>query len=701
MPSSHRVQEIFQVLLASLFIGLFCIFLELVESSRTQHWTGWSGADWLGVARALSIYVLTALLLMTGLFLVTARLLSERWHLFVPATCTILLFSFLPLLTADSSRLLPDFASWISFPIAGAFIGLWLFVSKTKSVSTTAFLVASVAIMLCSAHVYRFLHELYSVRAGMDELSQYRFLTFGRSLGVSLTWLAFGIIFGLLLTRRHYARLGSGKRVAVFFALGIVSLPVGLSLWPSAKALGRPDGPSLLLITADTMRADVSSVYGGNAETPNLEALAQNAVVFDRAYSLAPWTLPSLCAMMSSQYPPGLDVDAPDGSEGSRWTILATGGDYWLPPDQPQFYEMLRENDVRMGAFCGNFGMLGQYWLWKQFDVRTLSGSGGLERRGPLEHSPLLQDLVVRVFPSIVEERPADSTRVLTRLAESFLKHHRDKPFFLWVHYFDPHTPYDPPQEFRIEGEDTAYLSLPNAVEPDRRDFAKRLYESEVRYVDDGVGRIIGALDRYGLGESTYVCFTSDHGEELWDRLMHMHGYSLFEEQIHVPLLISGPGIEPRRTDVPTSAIDLIPSFASMLGVEPSSSWRGRSLFERIQHDEPFAGTPSPVFVQSNLTSEGKGSSPLQAIVTPEFKLIRRLGTERSSLYNLENDPGEKTNVRGVNRGLTRDLSSQLNHWTESFQSTLFEFEQRFGHLRDQSLDAEQEEVLRGMGYLN
>lgn len=488
-------------------------------------------------------------------------------------------------------------------------------------------------------------------------------------------------------------------------------LPATLLWTPWLAGTGRrPVGPNLLLITADAMRADYGSLYGGDTPTPSLESLAARGVVFDRAYTVGPWTVPSLCGMIASKYPPGLTPGAPDEQQAREELGYHQLASYWLDEEGKTLADRLHfEKGYATSAYMGNLAVIFHDWMFKGFRPHVFLDALSYSRRGRLDLFPTLQAALTRPFPRLSRERTIDSTRTLQAYTVNFLRRHRNRSFFLWVHFMDPHTPFDPPDAFRTDfargmtppwNEEYpprgAFVDIGEQLTADQRRVARDLYEGEIRYVDHAVGRILRELAALGLEERTYVFFSSDHGEELYDRGRFGHGYSLFEEQLRVPMVAAGPGVAPRRVEAPISHIDLIPTFADLLGVEARPSWRGRSLAGVLRGTEA-APPAEPIFAQGTHYTRYE-PEPQQTVITEQHKLIRGLESGTVALYDLDADPGERDNrVQDLPETAAR-LQSLLDDWAASFPASFGEFAQGDAALRPPTDDVRR--LFEDLGYL-
>jgi arylsulfatase A-like enzyme len=292
----------------------------------------------------------------------------------------------------------------------------------------------------------------------------------------------------------------------------------GAVLAPLTSSIRRP-APLLnvLLITLDTTRADRLSPYGlMDGAMPHLDRLAREGVVFDRAYTVAPLTLPAHASVMTGLLPP---------SHGVR-----DNADAALAPAHTTLAEVLRSRGFRTGAFVGSTVLAGDRGLAQGFDVyRWGEADGSHERRA---------DVVVGE-------------------ALSWLEVNADSSFFLWTHLNDPHLPYDPPEPFR-------------SARIDR-------YVGEIMFVDTQIGRLLDLLDRRRLTGRTVVIVAADHGEGLGEHGEATHGLFVYDAVLRVPLIVRTPGISRRRVEGLASLTDLFPTVLELLRL-PTLPSDGRSL---------------------------------------------------------------------------------------------------------------------------
>ncbi|MBV8202854.1 MAG: sulfatase [Acidobacteria bacterium] len=434
--------------------------------------------------------------------------------------------------------------------------------------------------------------------------------------------------------------LQPGARGANLVAWGPVALTgAGAGTKATAGAGRRERPPNIVVILVDTLRRDRLTPYGYRRETsPEIgRRLAAAGTVVEDAYSQAPWTLPSVVALMTGRYPGELL-----GSDLSA---------YGIPAGITPIAERLARAGYETAGFLAN---------------PTMHVGAGFERGFDTFYAP----------PADVEwlRRHADD---LNRHALPWLAAYQDqaRPFFLYLHYIDPHDPYENPEtagnhspfegEYRgpvagdwVNGIYTGKLTLPDPP----RDLAhlSALYDSEVHYVDRAIGQVLAALRPEVLAH-TLVALTADHGEELLDHGGWKHGQTLYEEQVHVPLIVRWDGHVPagKRLSGTVRLLDMAPTLAAAAGAPPDPGWEGLDLLPALTGAARLAERPA--------FSEGLSGGPLRAAaVLGRWKLmvfnraepfapadglqdhlwrqdLARLA--RLELYDLARDPGERHNL--------------------------------------------------------
>ncbi len=355
--------------------------------------------------------------------------------------------------------------------------------------------------------------------------------------------------------------------------------------------------PNLVLVTLDTVRADHLGCYGdGAAVTPALDRLAAEGIRFAQASSPVPLTLPSHTTLLTGLLPPhhGLRNNGAGALHGETAT-LAT---------------LLAGQGYRTGAFVGAFVLDHRFGLNRGFEVYD----------DEVPRDP-------RAGAALEQERPG---RDVVDRALAWLEREDPRPFFLWVHLYDAHAPYQPPPTWA-------------ARHPGRP------YDAEISEVDEQVGRIVAALDDRGLAKRTVVAVAADHGEGLGEHGELTHGLLLYEPTLRVPLLVRAPGrLAPRVVETPVSLVDVAPTLAGLLGqalpAPAKGSLDGRDLAAALLK----GGEPAP----ADLYAETRypaifGWSPLAALRRRDLKYI---SAPQPELYDLRRDPKEAANLAAAGR---------------------------------------------------
>jgi len=357
---------------------------------------------------------------------------------------------------------------------------------------------------------------------------------------------------------------------------------------------------NVLLLTLDTTRADHLGCYAAenvyqhrSAKTPYLDALAARGVRFAHAVAQVPLTLPSHACIFTGTYPVVHQ--------------LRDMGGFVLDPRHVTLAAMARSAGFLTAAFVGSKAVGRHFGLNHGFDVYD-DQMPSYEEPGKL--------------PGIFQERRATATtdRVL-----EWLKQHGHSRFFVWVHYYDPHAPYDPPEPFK-----TIYRLDP--------------YSGEIAYTDEQAGRLLQFLYKEGLRDHTLVVVIGDHGEGLNDHGEGTHGIFLYEDTLHVPLIIAGPGIPPGKViSAQVRSIDLLPTIAEFLELPPNSAAQGVTLWPLMKRGQPIVGKGSNyAYLETLYPKTYMNWSELRGMRTDRWKFIL---APRPELYDLERDPGEKENV--------------------------------------------------------
>jgi choline-sulfatase len=407
-------------------------------------------------------------------------------------------------------------------------------------------------------------------------------------------------------------------------------------------ACEREHRPNVLVITIDTTRADRLGCYGfGLAHTPAIDRLAREGVRCLNVASSAPITLPAHCSIMTGLYPP---------AHGVR-----DNGNYALGPEAVTLAERLQTSGYRTGAFVSAAVLTRRYGLDQGFEVYD-------------------DDLWSEDEPQLfmIRERPASRTadRALSWL-EEWRTHARPQPFFLWVHFFDPHQPYD------VKSIDLAALT-------------PTPYDAEIAEADRGVGRLIDWLRTQHALDDTLVVLTADHGESLGEHGEPTHGVFIYDATIRVPLIWRLPGVLPPGTTYPGPVrhIDIVPTILAVLGLPGGETTQGANLLGALQGRTPPLDLTQ--YSEARLAEEGFGMAPLFGVRHDGRKWIQAPHPE---LYDLHGDPGELHNLYPAQAAAARPLQTDL-------ESVVADSERRALTAPTREIDRETEDMLRALGYL-
>ena len=438
------------------------------------------------------------------------------------------------------------------------------------------------------------------------------------------------------------------------------------SLLPACSA--EPERPrNVIFVLVDTLRADHLGAYGYARETsPNLDAFARRSVFFRDARSQAPCTFPSVNSILTSRYPAAF-LGQPNQAMG-------------IPERIPSLAEILRLRGYRTVAVS----------------------SSAVVRNTPSQHNPgagfgrgfevFLEDCVWKAAACV--NRQVLAPQVLDRSRD-------DRPLFLYIHYLDPHGPYNPPQgyprrfakghpekPFIRNGNpnpigDMLYKGGPDpGVTPADLQHLIDLYDDEIAYFDAQWAHFLRALEEGGWLDDSIVVFASDHGEAFLEHDHIKHCRTVFDNEVRVPLVFHIPGVEARTVEQPVQNLDIVPTLLDYLGLPAVGlTLEGESLRPLI--DKGTAGDP----LQYSL------SGPYRSVADGRFKLIQDLGGEAFWLFDLQKDPGETRDVLAAERRTFHRLRDALGGWLARTE----------GQGRaDESLRKarEAEEKLRSLGYL-
>jgi choline-sulfatase len=390
-----------------------------------------------------------------------------------------------------------------------------------------------------------------------------------------------------------------------------------------------PMRPNLLLVTIDTFRAD----RVGAGLTPAIDRLAAAGLVFTNARTAVPLTLPSHTTIHTGLLPPAHGV-----RENGIDTLAAT---------HPTIATLLKRAGYDTAAFVGAFVLDHRFGLGQGFDTYDDQIARDPEAPDRLE-----------------AERPASAVidRALAWLNRqpSAISH---QPFFLWVHLYDPHAPYNPPAEFRAPG--------------------RSLYDGEVAYADAQFGRVLDTLRARGLMDHTVVAIAGDHGEGLGEHGERTHGMLLYDATLRVPLIIAAPGVAAARRDEAVSLVDLAPTLLHAAGVPPAAEMKGRPLIEVRGAEVRGAG---PDLYSETEYPRVAGWSPLQALTDGRWMTIR--AGAATEVYDLAKDPREEHDVSASQPAVATAMAARADGLHASAATGT------------RTISPEAQERLRALGYV-
>lgn len=446
--------------------------------------------------------------------------------------------------------------------------------------------------------------------------------------------------------------------------------PAALSPTPSPTL--RPSQPNVLVITIDTLRSDRIGAYGfGQAHTPTLDRLATEGVRFNRAICQLPQTNPSHTALLTGLYAStsGVKVHMVDKLRPGSQTMASvfagagyeTAGIYsWVSFD-PQF-SGLNQGFQTYAGYVINRSLL--------FSDPRIEGLLALYREAKA-NLPVVKTVDVALGGSESVERSLDGRADVT--TDAVLKwlagRPENKPFFLWVHYFDPHYPYAPPSGYdnilglnyqgKIDGSvDTIHAIEDGKLSLDNADRARlgELYQGEIAFADAQIGRLLDDLRRKNLEDDTITVVVADHGESFGEHGDWTHGLKVYETEIHVPLILRYPRrVAPGRAiPDPVQLIDVMPTLLDLTGIRAPKPVQGTSFVPLIAPTTASAPVDRAAFTE--LADEA-----FTSVVTRDWKLIRNNANGQLQLYHISQDEAERRNLAESEPSTARELNARLS----------------------------------------
>ncbi len=408
----------------------------------------------------------------------------------------------------------------------------------------------------------------------------------------------------------------------------------GCSGEPDGSAVaGKLAGQNLLVITLDTTRADRLGCYGyDRAKTPWLDAVAGRGTLFENAYAQVPLTLPSHSSIMTGRYP--------------REHGVRDNGRNALGDAHPTLASIFKERGYATGAFIASFVLDSRFGLERGFDVYS-------------------DDMGETTFAAqqLEWQQPAN---VVTDRALEWLQSVKERPFFGWIHYYDAHRPYMPPQEFRL---------------PDLRP-----YDGELAFIDTQVKRVFEWLAESKLTERTLVVIVGDHGEAFGEHGEHGHSNFVYDVNIKVPLIFAHPvlGTTARRVGTLVEALEVFPTVLDLFGFPKPEKLLCRSLAPALAGSKM---KETGLYAESLFVYNSFNWAEQRAWITPQWKYV---SSTHPQLFDRKSDPNEKDNVIIQNPKIAQKLLDELKARYESMPK---------GEAADAQIDAETLAKLASIGY--
>ena len=432
--------------------------------------------------------------------------------------------------------------------------------------------------------------------------------------------------------RTKWCFITTNKTKKSLLLIMLVILLAGAGIWLVVQQ--RSSVPAIrhvVLISLDTCRADYLSCYGyARPTTPHIDALARQGYLFRHAMTPIPVTLPAHTSMLTGTIPPH------HGKHENR--------DMYFDPAHVTLAALLKTKGFRTGAFVGAQVLNGRLGLNRGFDS--------------------YQDRFAQQGQS---ERRAEE---VNRVAFAWLEKQKDNPVFLFLHYYDPHDTYDPPEPFA-----TTFKESP--------------YAGEIAYTDHCIGQVVAKLKSLDMYESSLIIVTGDHGEMLGEHGETTHMYFIYQSAMKVPLVFKLPGSNgAQRIDDLASIIDIVPTVCDLVAIEPPAGIQGKNLAPCFSNKPPWS-EDRHLYCESLYPTKYEANS-LLGLMSKRWKYIQ---TTRPELYDLQKDPGEQTNLVEAQPHRARILKDRL---AQILEQTVRQEEGQ----EDTPLDAESLKHLRSLGYV-
>jgi arylsulfatase A-like enzyme/Tfp pilus assembly protein PilF len=399
---------------------------------------------------------------------------------------------------------------------------------------------------------------------------------------------------------------------------------------------------NVLLITMDTTRADHIGVYGyKEGSTPNLDSAAQNGVTFDAAYTQIPITLPSHCTIHTGATIP--------------YHKVRNNGSFALPEQMDTLAEILHRENYTTAAFIASFVLDSRFGLNQGFDVYN--------------------DEVLRFGDSIKSYNSERRAELVYNDFAGWFDNNWSKQFFSWVHFYDPHIAYIPPEP---------YLSR----------FKENPYDGEIAYMDEYIGKITDLLKTKGVLKNTLVVIVGDHGEAFGEHGEYGHQVFCYKENLHVPFIIFGPQLpKKKRISVRVDLMDVMPTIIDYLDLSIKNvrhDVQGISLMPLVHGKNKKMFSERGFYFESKFASDALKCAETKGWVEKGYKFF---DLPKPELYDLKKDPFEKNNIFLEKDALSKNMRQKIHAYVEKYRSSNFN--------ADHKLSSIEKKRLESLGYIS
>lgn len=403
---------------------------------------------------------------------------------------------------------------------------------------------------------------------------------------------------------------------------------------------------NVILITIDTLRADHLECYGyPDVETPNINRLAQDGTRFKYETIQVPLTFPSHSTIMTGTYP--------------LYHGVRDNGGFYLDDKHITLAEVLKQQDYATAAFVAAFVLDSRWGLDQGFDYYY-------DNFDLTKYKKVSLDAVQRRGDEVLAE------------VYKWLEKNSKEKFFTWIHLYDPHTPYDPPEP---------YHELYKPV----REKPFRLYDGEIAYVDQLMGEFLDYLEEKKLLDKTVIIFTSDHGESLGQHKENAHGFFIYEAATRVPLIMRFPQkkFASKVIQQRVRSVDIMPTILNFVGQKPPETVQGKSLLPLILGDDKLE--EEGAYSETYWPNYHYGWSPLKSLIKGSYKFI---DAPKPELYNVFEDPMEKVNLVNLQASLAHQMKRELDALIEKYSAEGIE------DMGPQPIDHDSLVKLQALGYV-